>query len=260
MSVGSHQFDSLAKHPQTPQTLHRFRLWETFPIRNCAVVKVKKGRLTLLPRKRVHSLSVGLLNAFVFICPGSRDLGENRIALKRIPAHGLKSSGCGQGKHKLDVGEQPPQNVFMVLRSAADLSKRSKPELLRSFALHGAQRKLAISVPCGDAPTVLIKEKKSSLGKSLVVCCSVNSTVVWDTENQSSDSSPTLRQMRLCAALPPGAGSCDVPQLALMQGTRAHPSATPTSCRCWVSAENRDITDRRVVLSVPLFDHCSVMK
>lgn len=118
----------------------------------------KKGPLTLLPRKRVHSLSVGLLNAFVFICPGSRDLGENRIALKRIPAHGLKS--CGQGKHKLDVGEQPPQNVFMVLRPAADLAKRSKPELLRSFALRGAQRKLAISVPCEDAPTVLIKEKR----------------------------------------------------------------------------------------------------
>lgn len=46
--------------------------------------------LTLLPRKRVHSLSVELLNAFVCICPGSRDLGENRITLKRrIPVHGL---------------------------------------------------------------------------------------------------------------------------------------------------------------------------
>lgn len=48
-----------------------------------------KWPLTLLPRKRVHSLSVELLNAFVCICPGSRDLGENRITLKRIPAHGL---------------------------------------------------------------------------------------------------------------------------------------------------------------------------
>lgn len=45
--------------------------------------------LTLLPRKRVHSLSVELLNAFVCICPGSRDLGENRITLKGMPAHGL---------------------------------------------------------------------------------------------------------------------------------------------------------------------------
>lgn len=44
----------------------------------------------MLPRKRVHSLSVELLNAFVCICPGSRDLGENRITLKRrIPVHGL---------------------------------------------------------------------------------------------------------------------------------------------------------------------------
>lgn len=49
--------------------------------------KKKKRWLTLLPRKRVHSLSVELLNAFVCICPGSRNLGENRIALERIPAH-----------------------------------------------------------------------------------------------------------------------------------------------------------------------------
>lgn len=68
-----------------------------------------------------------------------------------------------------------------------------------------------------------IQKKKSSLGKSLVVCCSVNLTVVWDAEKQSSDSSPTLRQMRLCAALPPGAGSCDVPQLAVMQGDPRSP-------------------------------------
>ena len=39
--------------------------------------------------KRVHSLSVGLLNAFVCICPGSRVLSENRIPRKRIPVHEL---------------------------------------------------------------------------------------------------------------------------------------------------------------------------
>lgn len=60
----------------------------------------------------------------------------------------------------MDAGEQPPQNLVMVLRSAADLSKVSKRELLGSFALRGAQRKPAISAPDGDAPALLIKNKK----------------------------------------------------------------------------------------------------
>lgn len=215
----------------------------------------------MLPRKRVHSLSVGLLNAFVFICPGSRDLGENRIALKRIPAHGLTSSGCGQGKHKLVVGEQPPQNVFMVLRSA-DLSKRSKPELLRSFALRGAQRKLALSVPCGDAPTILIKERKKKVHLERVRWSVAVSIWLSCGTRRSRAGIPLRRccrwgsaQLYLQALLP--AMCLD---LHWCGGTRAHPSATPTSCRCWVSPESRDITDRRVGLSVPLFDHCSLME
>lgn len=69
-----------------------------------------------------------------------------------------EGSGCSRRKRKLDAGEQPPQNLVMVLRSAADLSKLSKPEALGSFALRGAQRKPAISVPDGDAPAVLIKK------------------------------------------------------------------------------------------------------
>lgn len=71
-----------------------------------------------------------------------------------------RAPGCSQREHKLDAGEQPPQNLVMVLRSAADLSKVSKPELLRSFALRGAQRKAAISAPDGDAPALLIKNQK----------------------------------------------------------------------------------------------------
>lgn len=78
----------------------------------------------------------------------------------------------------MDAGEQPPQNAVMVLRSAADFSRLSKPELLRSFALCGAQRKPAISVPDGDAPAVLIKKKKKKNHlEGLVDCCSVNLTV-----------------------------------------------------------------------------------
>lgn len=82
-----------------------------------------------------------------------------------MPGHGIWSSGCGQGKHKLDVGDQPPQILVMVSRSAADLSKRSRAELLGSFALRGAQRKVAASVPGGDAPTVVIKKKEKEEGK-----------------------------------------------------------------------------------------------
>lgn len=223
-----------------------------------------KSPLTLLPRKRVHSLSVGLLNAFVFICPGSRDLGENRITLKRMPGHGIWSSGCGRGKHKLDVGDQPPQIFVMVSRSAADLSKRSKPELLGSFALRGAQRKVAISVPGGDAPTVVIQKKERKKKKTKrfswkefggVLQCSFDCRVgdgdaglgfLSDAAADAALRSFTSRRWLLrCAS------TCTDPG-----GTRAHPSPAqllPAAGRCWVSAQDRDITDRRVGLSVPLF-------
>lgn len=90
-----------------------------------------KWPLTLLPGKRVHSLSVELLNAFVCICPGSRDLGENRITLKGIPAHGLT---FGKSQRK-------PQSFLIVAAAVLrrGLSKLFQNQSLSSFALCGAQ-------------------------------------------------------------------------------------------------------------------------
>lgn len=128
-----------------------------------------------------------------------------------------------------------------------------QPELLRSFALCGAQRKLAISVPDGDAPTMLVK--KSSLAKSMVHCCSVHLTVVWNSDpelgflsNTAADAALRVftsgRWFLLCALTCTDAGG---------------PSATPTSCRCWISAAI--VTSRTDVrFCAPRFDHCSMRK
>lgn len=83
-------------------------------------------------------------------------------------------------------------------------------------------------------------------------CCGVNLTVVWDAEKQSSDSSPTLQQMQLCADSPPGAGCCYVPWLALMQGDPCSPQRNSYQLLVLDFSSHRDITDRRAVLSVPL--------
>lgn len=78
------------------------------------------------------------------------------------------------------------------------------------------------------------KRQNSSVGKSLVECCSVHLTVVWDTETQGSDSSPTnagdaalrsftsRRWLLRCASTCTDAGG---------DPCSPQPSATPTSCR-----------------------------
>lgn len=105
------------------------RLLKFVPVAHMRIGKrahcLTQSPLTLLPRKRVHSLSVELLNAFVCICPGSRDLGENRIRLKRIPARGLTL-------------RQEPKDAGIGRRSAKQLrvsSSHRGPEerLLRAF-------------------------------------------------------------------------------------------------------------------------------
>lgn len=84
-------------------------------------------------------------------------------------------------------------------------------------------------------------------------CRSVKLTVVSDTENQSSDSSPRLQQMQLCAHSPPGAGFCYVPWLALMQGDPCSPQRNSYQLLVLDFSSLRDITDgHSVVSSVPL--------
>lgn len=182
--------------------------------------------LTLLPRKRVHSLSVELLNAFVCICPGSRDLGENRITLKRIPAHGLT---LWQQPKKASVGRWSRATSEFPHRIAVrrrDLSNSLKAELLGYFALCGAQW-TGYFYPRWRRANSLIE--KGWLGWWLVkAVCSVNSTALWDTESTRAwlpltQWSPVQQQIQLCTALPPGVALCYVPWLALMRGDPCSP-------------------------------------
>lgn len=85
------------------------------------------------------------------------------------------------------------------------------------------------------------RKTKNRLGK--VGGCSVDLTVVWYTENQSSDSSPALQQMQLCADLPPGAAFCYVPWLALMQGDPCSPQRNSYQLLVLDFSRHHDITD-----------------
>lgn len=137
-------FNKLASLSEIPTNLHKIK--STFKNMLCEKFQLPKSArlhsvwpLTLLPRKRVHSLSVELLNAFVCICPGSRDLGENRITLERIPAHGLT---LWQQPEKASVGRWSRATSEFPHRIAVrrrDLSNSLKAELLGYFALCGAQ-------------------------------------------------------------------------------------------------------------------------
>lgn len=65
--------------------------------------------LTLcLWEKRVHSLSVGLLNAFVCICPSSSFLSENRIPRQ---SHEIRSSLIAESDHRLLITPTPVTEI-----------------------------------------------------------------------------------------------------------------------------------------------------
>lgn len=87
----------------------------------------KKRWLTLLPRKRVHSLSVELLNAFVCICPGSRNLGENRIALERIPAHEPTDTLATAGRKRKKKKVRRRSGIHLTISSSHCGPEESSP-------------------------------------------------------------------------------------------------------------------------------------